>query len=113
MLNAGGLLKAASTHERAVRRIERIGLIAAAMQRLRQAALDPARRDSGDEIGKTPVGARREAGEHVVFSVPARATRPFGDELAVLAVKRAEVGAIVRRHMNAGRLANVEGRLVM
>src|SRR5262245_3121883 len=100
MLDAGGLLEPAGAHEGAVRGIERIGLIAAPVQRTWQPALDPAGRDTGDEIGEPAVGARRKAGEHIVFGIPARPAGPLRDEFALLAVERAEVGAVVGRHVN-------------
>ena len=52
MLDAGGGLETARAHEGAIGRIERERLVAAAAQRQRQTALDPARSDAGDEIGE-------------------------------------------------------------
>src|SRR5450755_1924297 len=61
MLDAGGRLEAARTHEGAKGWIERHRSIAAAPQRQRQTPLDPSRRDAGDEIGETAERARRQS----------------------------------------------------
>ena len=53
-VDAGGRLKAARAEERAEERVEAEGAVAAMAQRVRQAALDPACGNAGDEISKTP-----------------------------------------------------------
>ncbi|MBA7639787.1 hypothetical protein ES703_47447 [subsurface metagenome] len=113
VLDSGRGVEAARAHEGAIGRIERRGVVAAAPQRHRQAALDPARRNAGDEIGEAAERARREPGEHVVFRQPAATAAALGKELALLAVERLEVAAIAGRHLDACRLADVPARLVM
>src|ERR1700730_14377182 len=49
-LDAGGLLETARAHEGAARRVKRKRLVAAALQRVRQTALDAASGNAGDEI---------------------------------------------------------------
>ena len=72
MLDAGGGLEPAGAEEGAVVGIEAEGPVATAAQRLRQAALDPARGDAGDVEAEAPVGTRRQVGQHVVLGVPRR-----------------------------------------
>ena len=100
--DAGGLLELARAEKRAIGGIERDGLVAAAPQRLRQAALDAAGGDARDVIAEPAVGPRREAGQHVVFGVPGRAARALDQQRARLAVERPEMIAVVRRHLDAG-----------
>src|SRR5262249_355875 len=113
MLHTGGGLEKARAHERAERGIEREGAIAAASQRRRQAAIDAAGRNPGDEIGKPAEAAGRQSLEHVVLSVPARAAIALDQEVALLAVERLEMRAVAARHFDARRHANIKTRLVV
>src|SRR3979490_152515 len=61
-LDSRRLVEAARAQEFAIGRIEREGPVAAALQRARQAALDPAGRDAGDEKGQGTEERRRPAG---------------------------------------------------
>src|SRR6516165_10949525 len=112
-LHPGGGLETARAHEGAERRIEREGAITAASQRGRQAAVDAAGRNPGDEIGKTAEAAGRQSLEHVVFRVPARAAIAFDQEVPLLAVERLEMRAVAARHFDAWCHANLETRLVV
>ncbi len=113
MLDAGGGLETARAHEGAIGRIERERVVAAAAQRQRQAALDPARRDAGDEIGEPAERTRRQPGEHIVFGEPARAAIALGEEFTRLAVGRIEVAAVAPGHLDAFGLTNVETGFVV
>src|SRR5579862_8882081 len=113
MLHAGRGLVATRAHERAERRIEREGAIAAAAQRRRQSALDASGGDPGHEIREAAERARRQAFQYVVFGEPARAAIAFDQEVALLAVERLEVGAIAVRDLDPRRHADVEARLVV
>src|SRR6516165_12460619 len=112
-LHPGGGLETARAHEGAERGIEREGVITAASQRGRQAAIDAAGRNPGDEIGETAEAAGRQSFQHVVLSVPARAAIAFNQEVALLAVKRLEMRTVAARHFDVWRRANVETRLVV
>src|SRR5215469_18706075 len=94
MLDAGRGLEAARAHEGALRRIERERLVAAALERERQAAIDMAGRQPRHEIGEAAERARREPGQHVIFGVPARPAIALGEEGALAAVEGFEMGAI-------------------
>src|SRR5262249_9140696 len=107
-LDAGAGVEAARPDEGAVIGIHAEGAITAMAQRVRQPALDVTGCESCDRLGKTPVGAHRETGEHVVFGVPARAAGAFDQELALLAVERAKVLPIVRTDFNAWHQRGVE-----
>ena len=115
VLDAGRGVEAARAHEGAIGRIERDGVVAAAAQRHRQAALDPARGDAGDEIGEAAERARGKAGQHVVLGHPARAAAALGQELSLLAVERLEVAAIARRHLDpwAWRMSQLHSSWIM
>src|SRR5204863_7886282 len=56
VLDAGRLLEAARAEERTEKRKQTEGAVAAAAQRIRQAALDVAGGDAGEKFGEAPVG---------------------------------------------------------
>src|SRR5262249_3329764 len=87
IFDADALVIRAGSEEAAVDRIDGVGAVAATLQGPWQPALDPAGRDAGDEELEAPVGARRQAREHVVFGVPARPSGALDQELARLAVE--------------------------
>src|SRR6185437_6470471 len=95
-LDAGGELETARAHETAIGGIKRKRRVAAAAQRKRQAALDPARCNAGDEIGKAAERARGQAREHVIFGEPARPAIALGQKLSRLAVPGLETPAVAR-----------------
>ena len=112
MLDAGRGLETAGADERPEPGVEAVGLVAAAPQRIRQPALDPAGGDAGDGVGEPPVGAHREAGEHVVLGEPARPAGALDHERPRLAVGRAETLVVVRRQLDAGHHGDVEARFI-
>ena len=79
LLDADALLEGARAEEVAIGRIERNGLVAAALQRLRQSARDPARGDPRDVELQVAERSRRHAGQHVEFGVPGRAAGRLRD----------------------------------
>ena len=115
MLDAGGGLETARAHEGAKGRIERQRIVAAAAQRQRQPALDPAGRDAGHEIGKAAERTRRKPGEHIVFGEPARAAIALGEEFALLAVERLEIAAVAlgTLMLPASRMSKLDSSWIM
>ena len=77
MLDAGCGLEAARAQEGAEKRKQAEGAVAAPAQRIRQPPLHPAGGNAREEFGKAAIGARRKAGEHVVFGKNTRAARAF------------------------------------
>ena len=111
--DAGRGLEGARAQEGAVERIEAEGLVAAMRQRRGQSAPDAAGGDARDGRCEASIGSRRQAGEHIVFREPARAAIALDDQLAGLAVKRAEMVLVTRRHVDAGDGGDVEARLIV
>ena len=111
-LDADTLLERPRAEEVAIGRIERDGLVAAALQRLRQAALDPVRGDPRDVELQIAERAHRHAGQDIELGVPGRAARRLRDHGPLLAVDGLEEVGIARRHLDAGRGRDVETRLV-
>src|SRR5262245_63883099 len=89
--DAGRLLEGARAQESTVEWIEAKGLVTAVRKRGGQSALNAAGGDARDRSRETPIGSCREAGEHIIFREPAGAAIAFDDQLARLAVKRAEM----------------------
>ena len=112
LVDAGALLEGARAEEVAIGRIERDGLVAAALQRLRQSARDAAGGDPRDVEFQIAERARRQAGQHVELGVPGRAAGRLRDHGALLAVARLEIIGVAGRHLDAGRRGDVEARLV-
>src|SRR5205814_1269179 len=113
MLNAGRQLEGPRAHERPEGGIQRDRVIAAAAQRQRQSALDPAGGDAGHEIGEPAERARRESCEHIVFGEPARTAIALGKEPTLLAVERFEMAAVASRHLDPFGLTNIETGFIM
>src|SRR5205085_1214339 len=88
-------------------------VIAAAAQRQRQSALDPAGGDARHEISEPAERARREACQHVVFGEPARTAIALGKEAALFAVDGFEMAAVASRHLDAGGPTNIETGFIM
>ena len=112
LLDAGALLEGARAEEVAIGRIERDGLVAAMLQRLRQSARHAAGGDPRDVELQIAERARRQAGQHVEFGVPRRAAGRFRDHGPLLAVDRLEVVGVSGRHLDVRRRGDVEARLV-
>ena len=65
------------------------------------------------KIGEAAERSRRQAREHIVLGVPARPAVALDQKITLLAVERLEMRAIAARHLDTGRHANVETRLVV
>src|SRR5262245_11630427 len=111
--DAGRLLEGARAQEGTVEWVEAKGLVTAVRKRGGQSALNAAGGDARDRSRETPIGSCREAGEHIIFREPAGAAIAFDDQLARLAVKRAEMILVSGRYVDARYGGDVEVRLVV
>jgi hypothetical protein len=102
MRDAGRFVETAGTEESARPRIKGVGLVAATGERAREAALDPAGGDPGDEISEASEGFRGKAGENIVFGVPTRTADAFDRERSDPAIERLEMPAIVGGNPDPG-----------
>ena len=107
------MVEAARSQKSAIGRIERERTIAAALERVRQAARHTAGGNARDEELKVAVGARRQSRQHVVLGIPARAAGAFHQELALLAVVRHEVATVVGRHLHPIDHTDIEAQFIV
>src|SRR5260370_36368553 len=110
--DAGRFVETARTEESARPRIKGVGLVAATGERARQAALDSAGGDLGDEISEASEGFRGKAGENAVFGVPTRTTGTFDHERSDPAIERLEMPAIVGGNPNPRQDGGGQTRIV-
>src|SRR5215813_14748897 len=78
-----------------------------------QPTADPASSNSGNRCSETSVGTSRQAGEHIVFSEPARPACTFDDKPARRSICRLEMPVIARWDFHSRCCGNVEARLVV
>jgi len=113
MLHAGALAERAGGQKAADHRKDREGPVAAAGERARQAARHPPGGDGGDEKLERSIGARGQAGEHVVFGEPARAAGPFHQKFPRLAVEGQEVAAVILGYLDPVDGPDIEARFIV
>ena len=112
LADAGPLLEPARTEEASIGRIEREGLVSAALQRSRQSTRDTASGDSCDVKLQIAERSRRHAGQDIEFGVPGRASGRLRDHGPLPAVNGPEVVGVPWRHFDARRGGDIEARLV-